>query len=101
LIPQVSEEEEPPRLMTPSSDKLLQISTGLSSSLTKLLGKTIPAIHTLENSSTSNVIKTPPRNITVLLEDIGIDLKLLSVSNNQQQFFLTEDFIVSIIIKHC
>jgi hypothetical protein len=30
--------------MTPSSDKLLQISTGLSSSLTKLLGKTIPAI---------------------------------------------------------
>jgi hypothetical protein len=44
---QVSEEEEPPRLMTPSSDKLLQISTGLSSSLTKLLGKTIPEISSM------------------------------------------------------
>lgn len=33
----VSEDEEPPRLLTPSSDKILQITTGLSSSLNKLL----------------------------------------------------------------
>jgi hypothetical protein len=39
MLLQVCDEEEPPRLLTPSSDKLLQITTGLSSSLTKLLGK--------------------------------------------------------------